>query len=219
MTAPTPTPTPSTPAPTRIFLLDDHEIVRRGIADLLSFEDDMVVVGEAGTIAEALEVVPACRPDVALLDARLPDGSGLELCRDIRSADPSVRCVMLTSYDDSEAVFAAVLAGASGYLLKEIGAMNLAQALRDVAAGKPLLDPRFVQRVLHTLRGGPGQNAPLGELTQRERELLDLVADGLTNSEIAARTGLSERTVKAYVSGLIAKFVSPSLSPLLPHSR
>jgi two-component system response regulator DevR len=191
--------------PIRVFLLDDHEIVRRGIADLLDAADDLSVVGEAGTAAEALSRIPATRPDVAVLDARLPDGSGIDVCRDIRSSMPEVRCLILTSYDDNDAVFAAVMAGASGYLLKEIRGTSLVDAIRQVASGKSLLDPSVTERLLTRLREGAPQDERLASLTEREREILALIADGLTNRQIGERLFLAEKTVKNYVSGLLAK--------------
>jgi two-component system response regulator DevR len=193
------------PAPARVFLLDDHEIVRRGIADLLDAEDDITVVGEAGTAAEALARIPAVHPDVAVLDARLPDGSGIDVCRDIRSSLPAVRCLILTSYDDNDAIFAAVMAGASGYLLKEIRGSSLVDAIRQVAAGKSLLDPKVTERLLNRLRDGAEQDPRLAALTDREREILNLIADGLTNRQIGERLFLAEKTVKNYVSALLAK--------------
>ena len=189
----------------RVFLLDDHEIVRRGIADLLETESGITVVGEAGTAAEALRRIPAVQPDVAILDARLPDGSGIDVCRDIRSALPGTRCLILTSYDDNDAIFAAVMAGASGYLLKEIRGFSLVDAIRQVAAGKSLLDPAVTERLLARLRGGAPQDPRLASLTEREREILSLIADGLTNKQIGERLFLAEKTVKNYVSGLLAK--------------
>ena len=192
-------------APIRVFLLDDHEIVRRGIADLLDAESDVTVVGEAGTAAEALRRIPAVQPDVAILDARLPDGSGIDVCRDIRSALPKVRCLILTSYDDNDAIFAAVMAGASGYLLKEIRGSSLVDAIRQVAAGKSLLDPAVTERLLNRLRGGAPHDPRLTSLTEREREILSLITDGLTNKQIGERLFLAEKTVKNYVSGLLAK--------------
>jgi two-component system, NarL family, response regulator DevR len=191
-----------------VFLLDDHEIVRRGIADLLQVESDIRVVGEAGTAAEALRRIPVTWPDVALLDARLPDGSGIDVCRDIRSASPEVRCLILTSYDDDDALFAAVMAGAAGYLLKEIRGTSLVDAVRQVAAGKSLLDPAVTGRLLARLRDGDQKTADaatVGSLSQRERDVLALITDGLTNREIGERLFLSEKTVKNYVSGLLAK--------------
>jgi two-component system, NarL family, response regulator DevR len=191
--------------PIRVFLLDDHEIVRRGIADLFESADDLTVVGEAGTAAEALARIPAVHPDVAVLDARLPDGSGIDVCRDVRSALPDVRCLILTSYDDNDAIFAAVMAGASGYLLKEIRGNSLLDAVRQVAAGKSLLDPSVTERLLTRLREGTPRDEKLESLTAREREILVLIADGLTNRQIGERLFLAEKTVKNYVSGLLAK--------------
>jgi two-component system response regulator DevR len=189
----------------RVFLLDDHEIVRRGIADLLDAEPDITVVGEAGTAAEALRRIPAAQPDVAVLDARLPDGSGIDVCRDIRSSQPTVRCLILTSYDDEDAIFAAVMAGASGYLLKQIRGNSLVDAIRQVAAGKSLLDPSVTERLLARLRDGQPRDERLASLTEREREILDLIAEGLTNRQIGERLFLAEKTVKNYVSALLAK--------------
>jgi two-component system, NarL family, response regulator DevR len=189
----------------RVFMLDDHEIVRRGIADLLESAEDITVVGEAGTAAEALARIPAVRPDVAVLDARLPDGSGIDVCREIRSALPDIRCLILTSYDDNDAIFAAVMAGASGYLLKEIRGSNLLDAVRQVAAGKSLLDPSVTERLLTRLREGAPKDSRLASLTDREREILTLIADGLTNRQIGERLFLAEKTVKNYVSALLAK--------------
>ena len=191
--------------PVRVFLLDDHEIVRRGIADLLEGETDIVVVGEAGTAAEALARIPAVKPDVALLDARLPDGSGIDVCRDIRSSLPQVNCVILTSYDDDDAIFAAVMAGAAGYLLKEIRGSSLVDAVRAVAAGKSLLDPAVTGRLLARLRDGAPHDPRLASLTEREREVLGLITEGLTNRQIGERLFLAEKTVKNYVSGLLTK--------------
>jgi two-component system, NarL family, response regulator DevR len=191
--------------PIRVFLLDDHEIVRRGLADLLDAEDGLSVVGEAGTAAEALSRIPAAHPDVAILDARLPDGSGIDVCRDIRSSMPEVRCLILTSYDDNDAVFAAVMAGAAGYLLKEIRGTNLVDAIRQVAAGKSLLDPSVTERLLTRLRDGAPQDKRLASLTDREREILGLITEGLTNRQIGERLFLAEKTVKNYVSALLAK--------------
>jgi two-component system response regulator DevR len=189
----------------RVFLLDDHEIVRRGIADLLEAEGDIAVVGEAGTAGEALNRIPAARPDVAVLDARLPDGSGIDVCRDIRSALPDIRCLILTSYDDNDALFAAVMAGAAGYLLKEIRGSGLVDAIRQVAAGKSLLDPTVTGRLLSRLRDGAPKDERLASLSDREREILNLITDGLTNKQIGERLFLAEKTVKNYVSGLLSK--------------
>jgi two-component system response regulator DevR len=193
------------PEPIRVFLLDDHEIVRRGIAELLSAADDMEVVGEAGTAAEALRRIPAVLPDVALLDGRLPDGSGIEVCRSLRSAYPEIGCLILTSYDDDDALFAAVMAGAAGYLLKEIRGSSLLDGIRQVKAGRSLLDPAVTERVMSRLRTGEQQDPRLTGLTQREREILDLIAEGLTNRQIGERLFLAEKTVKNYVSALLAK--------------
>ncbi len=193
------------PEPIRVFLLDDHEIVRRGIAELLSSADDMEVVGEAGTAAEALRRIPAVLPDVALLDGRLPDGSGIEVCRSLRSSYPEIGCLILTSYDDDDALFAAVMAGASGYLLKEIRGSSLLDGIRQVKAGRSLLDPAVTERVMSRLRVGEKQDPRLTGLTEREREILDLIAEGLTNRQIGERLFLAEKTVKNYVSALLAK--------------
>jgi two-component system, NarL family, response regulator DevR len=192
------------PADVKVFLLDDHEVVRRGLAELLGSQSGMRVVGEAASAAEALARVPAVQPDVAILDARLPDGSGIDVCRDIRSAMPDVRCLILTSYDDNDAILAAIMAGASGYLLKEVRGTAIVQAVRDVAAGKSLLDPSVTERLFTRLRSTP-TDPRYESLTDREREVLDLIAAGLTNREIAERLFLAEKTVKNYVSGLLAK--------------
>jgi two-component system, NarL family, response regulator DevR len=189
----------------RVFLLDDHELIRRGIGELLQTVPDIVVVGEAGTAAEALARIPAAKPHVALLDGRLPDGSGIDVCREIRSREPDIRCVILTSYDDNDALFSAVMAGAAGYLLKEIKGNSLIDAVRQVASGKSLLDPSVTERLLTRLREGEPQDPRLASLTDREREILNLIADGLTNRQIAERLFLAEKTVKNYVSGLLAK--------------
>ena len=181
---------PTGSAPITVFLLDDHDVVRRGVADLIATDPGITVVGEARTAQEALHRIPAVRPDVAILDARLPDGSGIDVCRDIRSAMPEVRCVILTSYDDNDALMAAVLAGASGYLLKEIRGSSLVDAIRTVAAGRSLIDPAVVQRVLTRLRDGAPTDPRLASLTPREREILALIADGLTNRQIGERTFL-----------------------------
>jgi two-component system response regulator DevR len=188
----------------RVFLLDDHEVVRRGITDVLE-ADGIAVVGEAATAAEALRRIPATSPDVAILDARLPDGSGIDVCREVRSTLPAVRCLILTSYDDADAVFAAVMGGSSGYLLKQIRGTSLVDAVRQVAAGRSLLDPAVTERLLARLREGTTTDPRLASLTDREREILSLIADGLTNRQIGDRLFLAEKTVKNYVSGLLAK--------------
>ncbi|GAA3887077.1 response regulator transcription factor [Streptomyces lacrimifluminis] len=191
-----------------VFLLDDHEVVRRGVRELLSVEDDIEVVGEAGTAAEALARIPATRPDVAVLDVRLPDGSGVEVCREIRSWDAGVKCLMLTSFADDEALFDAIMAGASGYVLKAIRGHELLAAVRDVAAGRSLLDPVATARVMERLRDGgdPAKgDERLANLTERERRILDLIGEGLTNREIGEQLHLAEKTIKNYVSGLLSK--------------
>jgi two-component system response regulator DevR len=190
---------------TRIFLLDDHEIVRRGVADLLNSVPDFEVVGEAGTVAEALRRLPAADPDVAILDGRLPDGSGIEVCRIVREQSPDVKCLILTSYDDDEAIFAAVLAGAAGYVLKQIRGSNLIDAVRQVAAGQSLLDPTVTARVLQRIREGKQEDARLASLNAQERKILILIAEGLTNRQIGERLFLAEKTVKNNVSSLLAK--------------
>lgn len=189
----------------RVFLLDDHEVVRRGVADLLRAEGDIEVVGESGSAAEAVRRAPALRPDVAILDARLPDGSGIDVCRDIRSVDPTIRGLILTSYEDDEALFSAIMAGAAGYVLKQIRGTDLVDAVRRVAAGQSLLDPAVTQRVLERIRHPVEEPRELRSLTSQERRILTHVAEGLTNREIASRMFLAEKTVKNYVSSLLAK--------------
>ena len=194
------------PEPTRIFLLDDHEIVRHGLRDLFETEPDLTVVGESGSAREAMRIMPALRPHVAVLDARLPDGSGIDVCRTVRSRDPSIRALILTSYDDEEALFAAIMAGASGFVLKQVRSNDLVDAVRRVAAGQSLLDPAATARVLERLRSGVAAGpAELAVLTVREREILELIAEGLTNRQIGQRLFLAEKTVKNYVSSLLAK--------------
>ncbi|GAA1072049.1 MULTISPECIES: response regulator transcription factor [Kitasatospora] len=190
----------------RVFLLDDHEVVRRGVHDLLSTEADIEVVGEAGTAAEALARIPAVEPDVAVLDVRLPDGNGVEVCREVRSRVPGVRCLMLTSFSDDEALFDSIMAGASGYVLKAIRGTDLITAVRDVAAGRSLLDPVATSRVLERLREGGGkEDERLAQLTRQERRILDLIGEGMTNRQIGNELHLAEKTVKNYVSSLLAK--------------
>jgi two-component system response regulator DevR len=191
--------------PIRIFLLDDHEVVRRGIAELLGAVSGFEVVGEAGTVAQTLPRVLACRPDVAVLDARLPDGSGIDACRDIRTALPDTHCLILTSYDDQDAVLASVLAGASGYVLKEVRTAGLVDAIRQVALGRSLMDPALIAKVLERVREGSPADQRLAALTSREREVFDLIAEGLTNRQIGERLFLAEKTVKNHVSSLLAK--------------
>ncbi len=189
----------------RVFLLDDHEVVRRGLRQLLEDAGDIEVVGESGSAAEATSRIPALRPDVAVLDARLPDGSGIDVCRDVRSVDPSIRALVLTSYDDDEALFAAILAGASGYVLKQIGGHDLVDTVRRVAAGQSLIDPALMARVLERVRHGDQGPEELASLTDREREILGLVAQGLTNRQIGEQLFLAEKTIKNYVSSILAK--------------
>jgi DNA-binding NarL/FixJ family response regulator len=189
----------------RVFLLDDHEIVRRGIREMLEDTGEIEVVGEASTAGEALRRIPAARPNVAVLDARLEEGSGIDVCREIRSAHPEVGCLILTSYDDDDALFSAIMAGAAGYLLKQIKGSDLIGAIRTIAAGRSLLDPAVTQRVLTRLREGPAEDSRLAALGEREREILLLIAEGLTNRQIANRVHLSEKTVKNYVSAILDK--------------
>lgn len=190
----------------RVFILDDHELVRRGLVDLMSTTDDLVVVGEASTAAEALERIPATRPDVALLDGRLPDGSGIDVCREMRSQRADLHCLILTSYDDDEALFAAVMAGASGYLLKQIGGSSLTDAIRAVARGESLIDSALKERLMIKLREPIEQVHPqVDRLTAREREILEFIAQGLTNRQIGERMFLAEKTIKNYVSTLLTK--------------
>jgi len=188
-----------------VFLLDDHEIVRTGLRSLLEATDDIVVVGEAGTVAEALARIPPTRPEVAILDVRLPDGSGVEVCREVRSRNPEIACVMLTSYADDEALFAAIMAGAAGYVLKQVEGTNLVEDVRRVAAGQSLLDPVITERVLTRLRKGPEEDPRLASLTAQERRILDLIAEGKTNRQIAGELYLAEKTVKNYVSNVLSK--------------
>ena len=194
----------------KLFLLDDHEIVRRGLRDLLEAEEDLTVVGEASTADEALGRIPATQPDIAILDVRLGDGNddnvmaGIEVCREVRSRHPEVRCLMLTSFADDEALFAAIMAGASGYVLKQVRGNDLVDSIRRVARGESLLDPSLTGRVLERLRAKPEQDE-LAQLTEQERRILDLIADGYTNRQIAQTIFLAEKTVKNYVSNLLAK--------------
>jgi two-component system response regulator DevR len=191
--------------PVRVFLLDDQEVVRRGVADPLEAESYLTVVGEAATAAEALREIVAVRPDVAVLDGRLPDGSGIDVCGDVRSAMPKVRCLILTSYDDNDAIFAAVMAGASGYVLEHIRGSSLLDAIRQVAQGKSLLDPAVTERLLSHQRGGAPHGPRFASLTDRQYEILGLITEGLTNKQIGEQLSLAEKTVKNYVSGLLAK--------------
>jgi DNA-binding NarL/FixJ family response regulator len=189
----------------RVFLLDDHEVVRTGLRELLEHGGDIEVVGESGSALEATHRIPALRPDAAILDARLPDGNGIDVCRDVRSVDPSIHGLILTSYEDDEALFAAIMAGASGYLLKQIRGTDLVDTVRRVAAGQSMLDPAVTQRVLERIRNGVEAPQELKSLTEQERRILIYVAEGLTNREIAGKMFLAEKTVKNYVSSLLAK--------------
>lgn len=189
----------------RVFLLDDHEIVRQGVRSLLEAQPDFSVVGEASTAAEARARIPALAPDVAVLDVRLPDGDGVTVCRDIRAQVPEVRCLMLTSFADDEALFDAIMAGASGYVLKQLKGADIVDAVRRVAAGESLLDSDATARVLDRLRHPPEEDQRLASLTPQERRILDLITDGLTNRQIAGEMFLAEKTVKNYVSNLLAK--------------
>ena len=196
---------PVTPPPTRLFVLDDHELVRRGLVDLMALTTDLVVVGEAATAEAALRRIPAVRPDIALLDERLPDGSGIGVCREIRSHHPDIRCLILTSFDDDEALYAAVMAGASGYLLKEMVGTTLLEDIRQVAAGRSLLDPAVTQKLVERLRAPAREDPVLKGLTPRELEVLELIADGCSNRQIGERLFLAEKTVKNYVTSVLMK--------------
>jgi two-component system response regulator DevR len=190
----------------KVFLVDDHEVVRRGVADLLEEEPDLTVIGQAGSVAEALARIPAAQPDLAVLDVRLPDGSGVELCRDLRSMMPGLNCLMLTSFPDEQAMIEAILAGAGGYVLKDITGTKLIDAVRSVGSGSSLLDNRAAAALMQRLRSSTEEtDDPTAALSEQERTVLDLIGEGLTNREIAARMFLAEKTVKNYVSRLLAK--------------
>jgi len=189
----------------RVFLVDDHEVVRSGLRALLEASSDIVVVGEAGTVAEALARIPSTRPNVVVLDVRLPDGSGIEVCREIRSLRKDIACLMLTSYADDEALFAAIMAGAAGYLLKRVGSTDLVDAIRRAGDGESLLDPALTERVLARLHTGANEDSRLGGLTPQERRILDFITEGLTNRQIAEAMALAEKTVKNYITNLLAK--------------
>jgi two-component system response regulator DevR len=189
----------------KVFLVDDHEMVRRGVADLLDDEPDLTVVGQASTVSEALARVPALAPDVVVLDVRLPDGNGVELCRELRSRLPELTCLMLTSYTDEDAMLEAILAGAGGYVIKDIKGLALLSAVRTVGAGRSLLDNRAAAALMRRVRSNAEEEGPLAELTDRERSLLELIGEGLTNRQIAERMFLSEKTVKNYVSRVLTK--------------
>lgn len=188
-----------------VFLVDDHEMVRRGVADLLDEEDDLTVIGQASLVSEALARIPALRPDVAVLDIRLPDGNGVELCRELRSQLPELNCLMLTSFTDEQAMMDAILAGAAGYVIKDIKGLDLVSAIRTVGAGRSLLDNRAAAVLMENLRAGVEKPGPLADLTDQERVVLDLIGEGLTNRQIAGRMFLSEKTIKNYVSRLLSK--------------
>jgi two-component system response regulator DevR len=188
-----------------VFLVDDHEVVRRGVGDLLDEEQDLTVIGQAGTVAEALARIPALRPDVAILDMRLPDGNGVELCRELRSKLPALNCLILTSYTDEQAMMDAILAGAGGYVIKDIKGMDLVSAVRTVGAGRSLLDTRAAATLMARIRSDAAKPGPLAALTDQERVVLDLIGEGLTNRQIGERMFLAEKTVKNYVSGVLAK--------------
>jgi two-component system, NarL family, response regulator DevR len=187
----------------RVFVLDDHEVVRRGLRELLEAEGDITVVGDAGTARAAIAQIPLARPDVAVLDVRLPDGDGIEVCREIRSLSPGTACLMLTSFADDDAVYAAIMAGAAGYVLKQVDSADLVDAVRWVGRGESLLDPAVTARVLERMRGGP--EVRLAGLSAQESRVLELIAEGLTNRQIGERMWLAEKTVRNYVSNLLAK--------------
>src|SRR5690349_18989120 len=191
--------------PIRVYLLDDHEIVRRGIKDLLEGAGDIVVVGESGLAAEAIRHIPAVRPDVAILDGRLPDGSGIDVCREVRSSHPEIAALILTSYDDDEALFSAIMAGAAGYILKQVGGNDFVDTVRRVAAGQSMLDPAVTAQVLERVRQGPKADPALEQLTDQEQRILDLIGEGMTNRQMAETMFLAEKTVKNYVSSMLAK--------------
>ena len=191
--------------PIRVYLLDDHELVRRGLHDLLSAEDDVEIVGESGSAVQAVTDILELAPDVAVLDGRLPDGSGIEVCREVRDHNPGIRALILTSYDDDKALFAAIMAGADGYVLKQIAGTDLIDGIRAIAAGRSLLDPSLVARVMDRLRRGDQQADKLAVLTDQERRILELITEGLTNRQIGEAMFLAEKTVKNYVSSVLAK--------------
>jgi DNA-binding NarL/FixJ family response regulator len=193
------------PNPIRVFLLDDHEVVREGLRTLLESTGEIEVVGESGSAQEAAARIPALRPHVALLDGRLPDGSGIDVAREGRSIDPSIASLILTSYDDDEALFAAIMAGAAGYILKDVRGNDLISAVRVVAQGGSLIDPELTGRVLERIRSGPATVPELADLTAQEMTLLEHLAEGLTNRQIGEKMFLAEKTVKNYVSNILAK--------------
>lgn len=188
-----------------VFLVDDHEVVRRGVGDMLDEEEDLTVVGQAGSVAEAMARIPALKPDIAVLDMRLPDGNGVELCRDLRSRMPQLNCLILTSYTDEQAMMDAILAGAGGYVIKDIKGMDLVSAVRTVGSGRSLLDTRAAAALMARIRSDAQEPGPLAGLTEQERVVLDLIGEGLTNRQIGERMFLAEKTVKNYVSSVLAK--------------
>ena len=190
---------------TRVFLVDDHEIVRRGVAELLEREHDLEVVGEAGTVAQALARIDATSPDVAVLDMRLPDGDGIDLCRELRSRHPELACLILTAYDDDAAAMSAVLAGAAGYVLKNVRGTTIVEDVRAVAKGRSLIDRTVSAKVAEQAKRDDHDDPRFSALNLRERQVLALIADGLTNRQIGEQLGLAEKTVKNYVSGLLSK--------------
>ncbi|WP_081898509.1 response regulator [Herbidospora cretacea] len=189
----------------RVFIVDDHEVVRRGVAVLLESEDDIRVVGEAGTVASAITRISALRPDVAVLDVRLPDGNGVDVCREVRSRRPDLPCLMLTSFADDDALFQAVMAGAAGYVLKQIHGSDLVGAVRTVAGGRSLLDPKVTRTMVRRLRDDAARKDPLAVLTDQERRILEHVVEGMTNRQIGEEMFLAEKTVKNHVSRLLGK--------------
>ena len=193
------------PSKIRVFLLDDHEVVRRGVADLLESEGDIEVIGEASTAAQAMARVPALNPQVAVLDVQLPDGNGVTVCRDLRSQFPDLKCLMLTSFEDDEALLDAIVAGASGYVPKQIRGTDLIGAVRTVAAGGSLLDPSATARVMQRIRKEANKTDPLSDLTDQERKILDLIGEGMTNRQIGEQLFLAEKTVKNYVTSILDK--------------
>jgi two-component system response regulator DevR len=189
----------------KVFLVDDHEVVRKGVADLLLMHEDLTVIGEAASVSQAMARIPALRPDVVVLDMRLPDGNGVELCRDLKSKLPDLNCLMLTSFTDDQAMMDAILAGAAGYVIKDIKGVDLVEAVRTVGAGRSLLDSRAAAALMRRIRSSVDKPGPLSKLTDQERVLLDLIGEGLTNRQIGERMGLAEKTVKNYVSRLLTK--------------
>ena len=189
----------------RVYLLDDHEVVRRGLRELLEKEGDIEVVGESGLAEEAARRIPSLRPDVAILDGRLPDGSGVDVCRKIRAQDPTIAALMLTTFDDDEMLFDALMAGAAGYVLKQVRGADLVETVRRVASGQSMLDPAVTQQVLDRLRRGPEVDPAIADLSPQERRLLELIGEGMTNRQISEAMHLAEKTVKNYVSALLGK--------------